>query len=334
MKEQVNRDNRKGIIQSNKSSFATLYRLTDAVVIITIFYLCALFIELPIELANSVILFIGLIIYLLSAEALDLYRSWRTQSTTTLVKMTANTWAMTFVATLLSIYFFEGQLNVPREMALMWLVLILPPIVVWRIIFREVLFIARKQGRNTRSAAIIGATTSGYNLSTQIINNEQLGIQLFGVFDDRDESRLSHEFKSLVAGTIDDAVKAAQNGDIDYIYVAMPMSAEARIVDILRRCSDTTCSVYIIPDFFIYNLLNARWQSVGSVQTLSVYDTPFQGANNIFKRVEDIIFSFLILLLISPILAAVAIGVKLSSPGPVIFKQFRYGLDGRKNQSI
>lgn len=330
MKEQVNRDNRKGIIQSNRSSFATLYRLTDAVVIITIFYLCAIFIELPIELANSVILFIGLIIYLLSAEALDLYRSWRTQSTTSLVKMTTNAWAVTFVATLLSIYFFEGQLNVPREMALMWLVLILPPLVVWRIIFREVLFIVRKQGRNTRSAAIIGATTSGYNLSTQIINNEQLGIQLFGVFDDRDESRLSHDFKGLVAGTIDDAIKAAQNGEIDYIYVAMPMSAEARIVDILRRCSDTTCSVYIIPDFFIYNLLNARWQSVGSVQTLSVYDTPFQGANNIFKRVEDIIFSFLILILISPILAAVAIGVKLSSPGPVIFKQFRYGLDGQK----
>ncbi len=330
MKEQVSGENRKGIIQSNKSSFATLYRLTDAVVMISIFYWCAVFIDLPIQLSNSVLLFIGLILYLLSAEALDLYRSWRTHSTTSVVKMTVNTWAMTVVATLLTIYFFEDQINTPRQLALVWLVAILPPLIVWRILFREVLFIVRKQGRNTRSAAIIGATTSGYNLSNQIVNNEQLGIQLYGVFDDRDEERLSHEFHTLVAGTIDDAVKAAQSGEIDYIYVAMPMSAEARIVDILRRCSDTTCNVYIIPDFFMYNLLNARWQSVGAVQTLSVFDTPFQGANTILKRIEDIVFSSIILLLISPVLLAVALGVKLSSPGPIIFKQYRYGLDGRK----
>jgi putative colanic acid biosynthesis UDP-glucose lipid carrier transferase len=125
-------------------------------------------------------------------------------------------------------------------------------------------------------------------------------------------------------------LEAAKAGEIDYIYVAMPMSAEDRIMEILNMCSDTTCNVYIIPNFFIYNLLNARWQTVGSVQTLSVFDTPFQGANNVLKRAEDIIVGSMILLLIAIPMIAIAIGVKVTSKGPVIFKQNRYGLDGKK----
>jgi putative colanic acid biosynthesis UDP-glucose lipid carrier transferase len=153
---------------------------------------------------------------------------------------------------------------------------------------------------------------------------------LKGIFDDREASRLPDELQSQVVGTIEDALEAANRGEIDFIYIAMPMSAENRIMDILNRCSDTTCSVYIIPNFFIYNLLNARWQTVGSVQTLSVFDTPFQGANNVLKRAEDLILSACILVLIAIPMLVIAIGIKATSTGPIIFKQNRYGLDGRQ----
>jgi putative colanic acid biosynthesis UDP-glucose lipid carrier transferase len=95
-------------------------------------------------------------------------------------------------------------------------------------------------------------------------------------------------------------------------------------------CSDTTASVYIIPNFFMYNLINARWQNVGSIQTLSVYDTPFQGGSEILKRLEDVVMSILILTLIAIPMLIISAAVKLTSPGPVIFKQNRYGLDGKK----
>ena len=108
------------------------------------------------------------------------------------------------------------------------------------------------------------------------------------------------------------------------------MSAEKRIMQILNLCSDSTATVYIIPNFFMYNLLNARWQSVGSIQTLSVFDTPFQGAGDVTKRLEDIVVSSLILTLIAIPMLIIAIAVKLTSKGPVIFKQNRYGLDGKK----
>ncbi len=329
-KSKVNQKNRGGIIQSNKSSFATLYRLADLVTITFIYFTVLTSRNIILDQAVFIPLLLNILSFYIVAEALDLYRSWRTQSTTALLKMTVAAWGFTSVLVLLSAYFFTGLVTFDDQTLWLFLLAGTPALVLWRMIFREVLFIQRKRGRNTRSAAVIGATPGGYNLSLQILENEQLGIQLYGLFDDRDVNRLPHEFQNQIAGNIEDVLAAAKEGKIDYIYVAMPMSAEARIMDILNQCSDTTCSVYIIPNFFIYNLLNARWQSVGSVQTLSVFDTPFQGANNTIKRLEDIVFGSLILALISIPMIFIAIGVKLTSPGPIIFKQFRYGLDGKK----
>ena len=110
----------------------------------------------------------------------------------------------------------------------------------------------------------------------------------------------------------------------------MPTAAEDRIKAILEKCSDTTANVYLIPNFFMYTLLNSRWQSVGNVQALSIYDTPFQGANNILKRIEDVVVSMGILTVLAIPMLCIAAAVKLSSPGPAIFRQKRYGLDGKE----
>lgn len=330
MKSKVNKQNRDGIIQSNKSSFATLYRLADILTISMIYFLVLSARDITINQSAILTLLVGIIGFNILAEGLDLYRSWRTQSTTTLLKMALSTWALASIVLMLWAYFFPTLVEFDDQTLWLYLIAVTPSLLLWRMIFREVLFMRRKKGKNSRSAAVIGATSGGYNLCMQILENEQLGIQLFGLFDDRAANRLPHEFQNQIAGNINDVISAAKEGKIDYIYIAMPMSAEARIMDILNQCSDTTCNVYIIPNFFIYNLLNARWQSVGSVQTLSVFDTPFQGANNFIKRVEDIFVALLILSLISIPMLFIAIGVKVTSPGPVIFKQFRYGLDGKK----
>lgn len=329
-KSKVDKKNRRGIIQSNKSSFSTLYRLADLFTITLIYFFVLSSSNIVIEQAAMLTLLISIVGFNIVAEGLDLYRSWRTQSTTSLLRMTLITWSISCVIIMLWAYLFPNLVSFDDKTLWIFLAAVTPALLLWRLIFREILFIQRKQGRNSRSAAIIGATSGGYNLSRQILENEQLGIQLYGLFDDRATSRLSHEFQNQIAGNISDVLQAAKDGKIDYIYIAMPMSAEARIMDILNQCSDTTCNVYIIPNFFIYNLVNARWQSVGSVQTLSVFDTPFQGANNFIKRLEDIIFGSIILAIISIPMLFIAIGVKITSKGPAIFKQDRYGLDGKK----
>ena len=107
------------------------------------------------------------------------------------------------------------------------------------------------------------------------------------------------------------------------------MCAEDRIRDILALCSDTTASVYMVPNFFVYNLINSKWHSIGSLQALSVYDTPFSGASEVTKRVEDFILGLILTTIAIVPMAFIAVLVKLSSKGPIIFKQKRYGLDGK-----
>lgn len=329
-KNKLNQPREKGIIQSHRSSFSTLYRLADVVGLIVIYFLVLASRNVNYEQSMLIVLMVSILSFNLSAEALDLYRSWRTQTTSSLLKMTGMTWSTASILVLLCVYFIPSMITYEDKVLWLYLGASLPMLLLWRMVFREFLFMQRKRGLNTRYAAVIGATSSGFNLCNQLIENDKLGIQLFGLFDDRAPERLPGDSQHQVSGKINDVLKAAKEGKIDFIYIAMPMSAEARITDILNQCSDTTCNVYIIPNFFIYNLLNARWQTVGSVQTLSVFDTPFQGANNTIKRLEDILLGSIILLLITLPMLLIAIGIKLTSSGPVIFKQLRYGLDGKE----
>lgn len=85
----------------------------------------------------------------------------------------------------------------------------------------------------------------------------------------------------------------------------------------------------LIPDVFTFNILHSRLEEMNGVPVVPLYDTPLSGVNRLLKRAEDIVLATLILLLISPVLCCIALAVKLSSPGPVIFRQTRYGMDGK-----
>jgi putative colanic acid biosynthesis UDP-glucose lipid carrier transferase len=108
------------------------------------------------------------------------------------------------------------------------------------------------------------------------------------------------------------------------------MVSQPRIMGLLEGLRDTTTSIYFVPDIFIADLIQARMDGVGSIPVLAVCESPFYGVNGLIKRGSDIALASAILLLVSPLMALIACAVKLSSPGPVLFKQRRYGLDGRQ----
>lgn len=313
-----------------QSSFSTIYRLIDLSFITLCFYIAAFYYDVEITTSGLILLFTHVVCFQLSAEAMDLYRSWRSNHTTALLRCSAITWLISCVVTLTVGYFFAHSLTLSPAMVLVWFGTSFIFLLSWRMAMRQVLFKVRKNGMNTRSAIIVGATQVGYNMALQMMNNDHLGIRFDGIYDDRPEDRLPHEFQQQVKGSIDEAVDLAKRHKVDYIYIALPTAAESRIKSILEKCSDTTANVYIIPNFFMYTLLNSRWQTVGSVQALSVYDTPFQGANDVLKRIEDIVVSSIILCILAIPMLCIGIAVRMTSPGPAIFKQKRYGLDGKE----
>ena len=104
----------------------------------------------------------------------------------------------------------------------------------------------------------------------------------------------------------------------------------SRILALLDDLRDTTASIYFVPDIFVTDLIQARMDTVSGLPVVAVCDTPFSGIDGLIKRTSDIVLSLLILILIAPLLLVLAGAVKLTSPGPVIFKQRRYGLDGEE----
>jgi putative colanic acid biosynthesis UDP-glucose lipid carrier transferase len=133
-----------------------------------------------------------------------------------------------------------------------------------------------------------------------------------------------------VLGAVKDLADYARAHRVDLIYLALPLAAQPRIARLLDELCDTTASIYIVPDIFLFDLIQARMDNVGGLPVLAVCESPFYGVNGIVKRASDIVLAALILLAIAPLLAVIALAVKATSPGPVLFRQRRYGLDGRE----
>lgn len=179
--------------------------------------------------------------------------------------------------------------------------------------------------------AILGQTPIGLTIEKGLIN--KYGSEIIdniAYYDERSESRFGYLSRAELKGTIDDLFTLAKNNEVDEIYIALPMVARERIRNFLQILSDTTVDTMIVPDLYSYQISSAQLRNVGGVQSFSIFASPFEGLGGVIKRTIDLVVGGLICLLIMPIVVLVAVGVKLSSPGPVLFKQDRYGLGGKK----
>jgi len=184
---------------------------------------------------------------------------------------------------------------------------------------------------NRNLAIVVGMTEIGLRLAGQFHQNPYLGTRLLGFFDDRERARLdsagAHE---TMLGGIDLLAEFVKENNVDHIYITLPMASQPRILKLLDQLRDTTASIFFAPDIFLTDLIQGRMDSVGGMPVVAVCETPFTGVSGLVKRFSDITLSIIILILISPLLLAIAIGVKLGSSGPVLFKQRRYGVDGQE----
>lgn len=187
----------------------------------------------------------------------------------------------------------------------------------------------RLRGQSKR-AVIAGLNAHGIALAREITDNPYVATRVLGFFDDRCDSRGIENAALPRIGSLADLPRYARENNIQVIYLALPMATQPRIVALLDALCDTTVSIYFIPDVFVTDLMQGRMDVVGDLPVVAVCETPFNGLNGIVKRASDIVLSALILLMISPLLALIAAAIKLGSPGPVIFRQRRYGLDGEQ----
>ncbi len=182
----------------------------------------------------------------------------------------------------------------------------------------------------TRTAIIAGCNETGLRLARNFAENRYIGVRFMGFFDDRARDRLEGIGGAPLLGGLEQLADFVKRHHVDHIYLALPMASQPRILKVLDNIKDTTASVFFVPDIFVTDLIQGQVDHVGGMPVVAVCETPFLGISGVVKRMSDVLLSILILILISPVLLFVAIGVKRSSPGPIIFKQRRYGLDGKE----
>jgi Undecaprenyl-phosphate glucose phosphotransferase len=181
-----------------------------------------------------------------------------------------------------------------------------------------------------RSAVIVGASELGRRLARRIAADPFLGIRFAGYFDDRGAARFGGRAPERMLGSLAELADFARRSRVDVIYIALPLWEQPRLLRLLDDLHDTTASIYFVPDIFLFDLIQARVDTIGGIPVLAVCESPYYGLNALIKRSSDLALAGAILLAIAPLMLAIAAGVKLSSPGPVLFKQRRYGLDGRE----
>jgi putative colanic acid biosynthesis UDP-glucose lipid carrier transferase len=133
-----------------------------------------------------------------------------------------------------------------------------------------------------------------------------------------------------VLGSLRQLPEFVKRHHVDVIYSALPMAPQPRVLELLESLRDTTASIYFVPDVLRFDLIQARVDTVAGMPVIGVCESPCYGLNALLKRMSDVALSVSILLLTAPVLLAVAIAVKTTSEGSVLFKQRRYGLDGKE----
>jgi putative colanic acid biosynthesis UDP-glucose lipid carrier transferase len=179
-----------------------------------------------------------------------------------------------------------------------------------------------------RTAVIVGAGPAAAGAAMALRQQADAGVHIAGFFDDRNDCRLDPgAARQRLGGMRDVAVHVRRHG-IDTVYITLPLGSQPRIVALLEALQSTTASVVLVPDLFGVSVIQGRLLDVNGVVMVGLCETPFTGLDEAVKRASDIVLATLILVLASPLMAALAIGVKCSSPGPALFRQRRNGLRG------
>lgn len=232
---------------------------------------------------------------------------------------------------LLSLMFFVKEINISRSYLAIYMVSLVMIILFYRYILKVSLKVIREKGYNRQFVLIVGAGSLGKRFYQNLKQYPEMGYEVVGFLDDFQQwDSLEEKRYKPILGTVDDLEKVLEEMLIDEVIMALPLDAHSKYPKIINLCEKAGVRTLIIPDFFDYLPARPYFDNFAGMPMINVRDIPLDLAGNrMFKRLFDIAFSLFAIVLTSPIMLAIAIGVKLTSPGPIIFKQERVGLNRR-----
>jgi putative colanic acid biosynthesis UDP-glucose lipid carrier transferase len=239
-------------------------------------------------------------------------------------------WAV-LVACLLALgYVTKFSEDFSRRVIVTWVLVTPVLLVMLSLLLRGITRALLRDAAQARRAVIVGCTPASMELSRRLGAHEELGLSVAGFFDDRGSDRLGCARYAQLLGRFSDVVSFVNSRNIDVIFIAISPGQVARVREIVNDCNDTTASVYFVPDVSGFDMLQQRSSDIAGMPVVAMCETPFHGYRGLVKRLMDVTIATLALIVLAPLLIGIAWAVRRSSPGPILFQQRRYGLDGRE----
>lgn len=308
-----------------------VFRLLDAVSIAYgVFFVTQWFPDLDSK-ATLVSSLVAFAVFSFVAELLGLYRDWSSLAFAREAGCSILTWGCTLVALSAVGHFSNYTTELSGHSLLVWFFVTPSVALALRISFRSLLRWSVDQGLGVKSFAVVGCNDLGISLVKALKKSTAFNLKFKGFYEDRQVERTAElpAEQMQILGTIEQLIADAKANKVNVVFVTLPMRAEERIRNILQELGDSTTSVYIVPDLFVFQLMHSRWTTVEGLPVVSVFENPFYGVDGVFKRMVDLVCGSIALAIFGLPMLAVAVAVKLTSAGPVFFRQKRYGLDGK-----
>lgn len=279
---------------------------------------------------------VGLIVVLawlaIASHHSGLYQSWRGISLWMEIKDVS--WALFLVFILeeaVANNIIEITQSTQRTFFWKWLACAMIMLLMYRVTLRYFLRWMRRKGYNRKSIVIAGAGDLGSKVIKELTQNAWIGLDVIACFDDKYKNNYLESVENIpIKGTLDDLHKFVEEYSVEEVWITMPLRAEMRVKMLLEALRHSTLDVKFIPDIFGFSLLNHSFAQISGIPVVNLSLSPMSGINRVIKAFEDRILAMLILLVCFPFMLLIAIAVKVSSPGPIIFRQMRHGCDGKK----
>lgn len=232
---------------------------------------------------------------------------------------------------LLSLMFFFKEVNISRSYLAIYMAGNIIFTVTYRYTLKRLLKSLRKKGYNRQFVLILGAGSLGKRFYNNLQQHADMGYEVMGFLDDyrKWDAEEAKQYKPIM-GVMNELETILAKQMIDEVVLALPLDAHDKYPQIINTCEKAGVRTLIIPDFFDYLPARPMFDYFAGMPLINVRDIPLDlSVNRLAKRMFDIVFSLVAIFITSPLMLCIMVGVRITSPGPVIFKQERVGLNRR-----
>jgi Undecaprenyl-phosphate glucose phosphotransferase len=267
------------------------------------------------------------VVWAVAFRAFDLYRPRRLGSHLSEWVDVAKASSLGSLVLVAIMEFFFRSFEFSRLVIVYFWVLSIVTVSFSRAVFREALRVARRRGYNLRYALVVGSGELAETVIDRLRSRPDIGLHVLGVLGD-DKEGLGPQTKWLGGYADLRAVLDAQT--VDHVILALPHEDVARLPMLLNEIGDDPVTIHVVPDIIRFASLRGGVEEFEGVPFIHLRESPLYGWNRLFKRGFDLVFGGLTLVLAAPLMAAIAVAIRLTSPGPVLYRQDRMGLDGQR----